>query len=1015
VRSRLALTLGLVGALVAAPDLQAQNRTVTGRVFDQATQQGIAGAVITIAGSTRVTQANEGGQFRVIVPSTDVTLVVRGLGYRRVEVRVAAAQEVANVGMQREALRLTEVVVTGAATTQERRSVGTAVSTVQADELARVPAMSLDNAMQGKVVGAQINMNSGAPGGGGQIQIRGVTSILGNGEPLFVVDGVIISNAQFSAGANAISRASGAVATSTQDNPVNRLSDINPNEIENVQVLKSAAATAIYGSKATNGVVIITTKRGRSGAPRFSVSQRLGVHQATRLIGSRRFTHQTLADLMGSTFADQYCPGAAAAACPYYDYQDDLYGQSDPSYETSATLSGGSDATKYFVAINDKDDRGTLINTGARRQNLRLNLDQALGSRWTTNFAATLNRSVSERGISNNDNTFTSPYYGLAYTPAVINLQEQVGGRYIDNPALDALFGTGSNPYQTLNAVRNREDVWRQLGSGQVRFSAITTDQHSLTLQAMGGFDRFDAEGQAYSPNFLQFEPDDGFAGTAVQAEALSRQYNGTVSAVHTFTPAGSGILRFLSSATTSAGLQYEDQALNRFTVMARGLVPGIDLIDQGTPQLTQTKEIVRNQAFFVNEELLALDERLSLSGRVRGERSSVNGDREKFFYWPAASAAYRFVNLFPHADEIKLRAAWGTSGSQPTYGRRDVVIAGLGLIEGRTALGVPATIGNPNIKPERMRELEYGVDALFLNSRVGVEASYFDRTITDLLLTAPLAPTSGFTNRFVNGGEMKTAGVEFALSLTPVRTRNVTWTSRTQFFTFKSTIESLPDEVADFVIANSGFGAQYGRGRIARGQKTTLIWGNKYRGNVDPRLGAVDSTAVDTALADANPKFQMAFANDLSWRGFTLTTLLDWRKGGYVSNMTQSLFDEGGNSWDYDKPSPDDRYGSLGEYRYSEWNAGRNAIIYIQDGSYVKLREVTLSYAVPASLTSRISTRAHDLRVALTGRNLGIWSKYWSFDPEVNNFGNQNVVRFVDLAPFPPTRSWFLAVDLGF
>jgi TonB-linked SusC/RagA family outer membrane protein len=993
-------------ALAVVPALQAQNRTVTGRVFDVATQQGIPGAVVTVAGSTRIIQASETGQFRVVVPTTDVTLVVRGLGYRRVEVVVPAAQETVNVGMQREALRLTEVVVTGAATTQERRTVGTAVSTVQAEELSRVPAMSLDNAMQGKVVGAMINMNSGAPGGGGQIQIRGVTSILGNGEPLFVVDGVIISNAQYSAGANAITRAGGTVATSTQDNPVNRLSDINPNEIESVQILKSAAATAIYGSKATNGVVLITTKRGRSGATRFSASQRLGVYQAARLLGSRRFTNGTLADLMGDDFATEYCPGAASTACPYYDYQGDLYGQRDPSYESSVTLSGGTDAMKYFVAASDKDDRGTLINTGARRQNLRVNLDQAIGSRWTANVSATINRSISERGISNNDNTFTSPFYGLSYTPAVIDLREQVGGRYIDNPALEALFGQGSNPYQTLNAVRNREDVWRQLASGQLRFAALTTDQHSVTLQASGGFDRFDAEGQAYSPNFLQFEPEDGFPGTAVQAEALVRQFNGTVSAVHTYTPANSGFLSFLSSLTSSAGLQYEDRALNRYTVMARGLVPGIDLIDQGTPQLTHIREIVRDQAFFVNEEILAFNERLSLSGRVRGERSSANGDRDQFFYWPAASAAYRFIGVLPHADEIKLRAAWGSSGNQPTYGRRDVVISGLGLMEGRTSLGVPATIGNADIKPERMTEQEYGVDALFFGSRVGLEASYFDRTITDLLLTAPLAPTSGFTNRFINGGRMKTNGIELALSLTPVRTRGATWTSRTQFFTFDSKIVSLPTEVADFVVASSGFGAQYGRGRIARGQKTTLIWGNKYR---------PDSSVVDTALADANPDFQMSFSNDLTWKGFTLNTLLDWRKGGFVSNMTQSLFDEGGNSYDYDQPATDSRFTTLGEQRYETWNGGANAGVYIQDGSYVKLREITLSYAVPQRFANRISSRLNDMRLSLSGRNLAIWSDYWSFDPEVNNFGNQNVVRFVDLAPFPPTRSWFLGVDVGF
>jgi hypothetical protein len=173
------------------------------------------------------------------------------------------------------------------------------------------------------------------------------------------------------------------------------------------------------------------------------------------------------------------------------------------------------------------------------------------------------------------------------------------------------------------------------------------------------------------------------------------------------------------------------------------------------------------------------------------------------------------------------------------------------------------------------------------------------------------------------------------------------------------------------------------------------------------------DGSVVDTLLADANPKFQMNFSSDFSFRGFTLSGLLDWRKGGYVSDMTKNLFDEGGNSWDYDQPSPDPTM-PLGEWRYAQWANGANAAQYIEDGSYVKLREITLSYQVPSRLTTQY-LRGRDLRISFSGRNLATWSNYWSFDPEVNNFGNQSVVRFVDLAPFPPTRSLFVGFDLGY
>ncbi len=997
--ARLKWYLAILAALALPSALLAQTRVLSGRVIDAASRSAVPGAVVSISGTNLVTQATTDGQFRLTIPMAEVTISVRGLGFRRENVRVLSTQQTIEVALTREAAQLSEVVVTGAATSQERRNIATAVSSVSAEEVSRVPAGSLDNALQGKIVGAQINMNSGAPGGGGQIQIRGVTSVLGNGEPLFVVDGVIISNGVISNGINAVSRASGSGFTTTQDNSTNRLADVNPSDIENVQVLKSAAATAIYGSKATNGVVLITTKRGRSGATNVNLTQRFGQYQADRLIGSRRFTKATATALMGATLANQYCP----TECPYYDYQGALYGQRDLSTETQVSLSGGGDNTKVYLSALHKNDRGTELETGAVRQSLRMNADHTFGSRFSSNISAAISRSVSKRGISNNDNTFVSPIYAFGYTPAVIDLQQQVAGRYVDNGVVRALTGIGTNPFQTLASLDNTEDVWRQIASGTVRFNAYTGDRQSLAFALSGGVDRFDAGSKTYSPNNLQYEPDDGFLGTATRGEGLSTQFNGTLSAVHTWTPGTTGMIPFLSTATTSFGAQYEDRSLNRFSIIARGLVPTVELIDQGTPTLAQTVTAVRDKAFFANEELLLLDEKLSMSARVRAERSSANGDRDKYFYWPAASAAYRFVNPFPRADEIKLRAAVGTSGNQANYGSRDITIAGLGLIDGRTALGVPGTVGNPIIEPEKMREIEYGMDAVFFDSRAGLEVNVFDRNITDLLLQAPLPNSSGFTQQFLNGGNLVTKGVEVALNLTPMR-GPLQWNARVQYSTFKSTVASLPANVADFVIPNSGFGANYGRGRIARGQISTGIWGN---------LTRADGSVVDTLIADANPKFQMNFSSDFSFRGFTLSGLVDWRKGGSVSDMTQNLFDEGSNSWDYDQPSPTAGV-PLGQYRYAQWNGGKNAGQYIHDGSYVKLREVTLAYQVPTALTQQY-LRGRDLRISFSGRNLATWSDYWSFDPEVNNFGNQSVVRFVDLAPFPPTRSLFIGFDFGY
>ncbi len=1006
-RRKLVFALGLIACLVGARRADAQTRVISGRVIDRDSRQGVAGAVVTVVGGSEGTQANHEGGFRFTVPGRAFKLSVRALGYAPVTIPVTATDSSLTIPMVAEAIQLNQVVVTGAATTQERRNVSTAVSTVSGQALAQVPAASVDQALQGKVLGATINMYSGAPGGGGQIQIRGVTSILGNGEPLLVVDGTIISNVSLSSGLNAVTRASGNRSTSNEDNAVNRLADINPDEIASVQILKSAAATAIYGSEATNGVVIITTKRGQAGTPSFHLTQKFGNYSPIRLQGQRHFNQGELISVLGdSAAAVQYCPGSAATACPYYNNLKDLFNQQKLAYETDGSVSGGNAATKYYAAIGDKYDPGTEIATGARRQNMRLNIDQTLSDKWTTNASLAVYHSFTARGLSNNDNSFTSPLYGFAYTPPVVNLQaKDAAGRYVDNPILPLLFGQGSNPYQTLQGMSSNETVWRQLGSGTVKFAAFATDHQSLTLQANGGFDTFGQDGQTYSPPYMEYERYDYPAtpGSAVQAQADSRYYNGTLSAVHVWTP-GAGFFSRLSSATTAAGVQYDDRYLNAYTILARGLIPGVTDFTQGSPTLTQSKTDVRDLATFLSEEVLAFDEKLSVSGHVRAERSSVNGNPQKVFYYPAGALSYRFVNPFPHADEIKLRAALGVSGNQPGYGQRDVVISPTGIIGGQNALGVPGAVGNPNIRPEQMRELEYGVDATFYDQRVGFEGSIYRRDITDLLLTAPLANSTGYSSQFINGGHMQTKGVELGLTLLPIRTPKFTWTSRTTFFTFTSTMVSLPSNVAPFVVSNSGFGASYGHGRIVPGYKTTLIWGNKTR---------PDGSVVDTVQADGNAKFQMSFNNDFQIGDFTVATLLDWRDGGYLSNLTQNLFDEGQTAWDYNKPSPDPAYPSLGAYRYGTWNAGRNSRVYIQNGSFVKLREITIAYPLPPAVSQRL-VRGHDARLTLSGRNLYTWSKYWGADPEVSNFGSQNVDHFVDLAPYPPARSFFFGFDVS-
>ena len=999
------LSLLLVVLVSVSAFAQAQTREVTGRVT--AVKGGpLPGVLVSLAGQSLGVRTNESGEFRLRVPNGDVTIVARTIGYKRETQRIPSASSTADFALEKDVLELEGVIVTGAATSVERRNAATAVAVVNSEALARVPAQSLESALQGKVIGASINMNNGAPGGGGQIQIRGASSLIGRIEPLIVVDGVAISNAVRS---NQESKITGSL-NAAEENGTNRLADINPNDIASVEVLKSAAASAIYGSQATNGVVIITTKRGKEGSPSVNFTQRVGTSRLIRKQGSRHF--QNLTDALSEIGANPEGIAAATAvctatSCPYYDYQGELYGRQSPSYESVMSLSGGVGSTRYYASGSDKQESGIAMNTGARRQSLRANIDQNVGQRITLSLGSNLLRSFSQRAISNNDNSFSSPLYGFAYTPAIIDLREKDAlGQYVFNPFAGGGTLGGSNPFQTFDLLQNNEDVYRLIFSGKANWAAYSGDKNSLNFSVQGGADRYSNENYLRAPQTLQFQrpgtTEGGtFPGAVVQGNGTERLTNITGSAVWAFTP---GWL----SATTSAGVQLQDRAANDYNIIGRGLGPQ-QSVAAGAQNIgiTDRLEASRTQAAYGQEELLLFGERLYLSGAIRGERASLNGDPKKTYYYPRASASYRFTPGVRGVDELKLRTSYGVSGNQPGYGDRFLALTSYGLIGGLAAYGLPSTVGNPLIKPERLNEFETGLDGAFLNQRMRIEATYYNRKLTDLLVRPQLAPSTGINATVVNGGAMTAKGYEMGVTLVPIQRNDLSWSSRTTWYQSRADITSFPPGVQPFTTgtAAGGFGNAYGRLRFAPGHSVSTIWGNKIVNG---------ATVGNQPLADANPKYVMSFGNDVIYKSFNFNVLVDYRRGGTISNMTLNLFDEGQNTWDYDKPSPDPTVGAtLGAYRYNLWGGGANTAAYLVDGSFTKVREVNISYDLPQRVAGRFRG-AQSGKLSLSGRNLFIISHYNGFDPEVNNGGNF-IARFVDLAPFPPSRSFYLSLDLGF
>jgi TonB-linked SusC/RagA family outer membrane protein len=967
-------------ALFILPSLADAQRRITGRVSGEGGEP-LLGASVQVVGTALGSYTNESGEFAITAPAAEVGLRFRRLGYKGTVVTVPSNQTEVNVTLQRDVLQLEEQVITGEATTVARQNLANDVATVTSEDLTRVPAPTIENVLQGRLAGATVQANSGAPGGGMQVQLRGITTINASIDPLYVVDGVLMSNDAISSGANAITNAAGGGNASNQDNPVNRMADLNPNDIERIEVLKGASASALYGSKAANGVIVITTKRGTVGRPQFTVTQRVGVFDLSNKLGSRAWT---LADALGAFNPDDD-PDVEAEITRQFnngklDLEEELYGENDLSYETIASARGASGQTSFFLSGLLKRDAGIMRGTGYTKRSLRANVAQGIGSRVTLDVTSNLVHALTQRSLSNNDNSGTSYYMVLPFTPSFADL-EPVDGIYPDN-----MFER-SNPLETRDKLLNDENVYRFSGSANLKWSAIASERQNLTFSLIGGADQFNQKNDIISPRDLEFEPQDGLPGTLVRGNANSVNSNFAASFVHQFYPSSR-----LFSATTSAGVQRSRVRQSTGLVTVRDVLPGQGNIDRGSNAVVEeNQELTNDFAIFAQEEVLAFDERLLVTVGGRAERNSNNGDREKFYLFPKASASYRITELSDFFNEIKLRAAWGRSGNQPLYGMKFTTYTS-GSYEGQNALQTDLIAGDPDIKPELQTEIEGGIDATFWGGRSSLTFSVYQKSIEDLILQRTAAPSSGFQTQLINGGELRNRGVEAEFAVTPLRTSNLSWIARATFTLNRSEITSLP--VPTF--QTGGFGTSLGALQIEEGESATQIVGNDTLGG----------ELITRKLGDVSPDFQLGFANEFTWGNWRLFGLIDWKQGGDMINLTELLYDAGGNSEDFEE----------GGRRITDWAVVGLTRPYIQDGSYVKIREITLSYSLPENLAGLLFRgQARGARIELSGRNLFTFTDYRGVDPEVSNFGNQAIARNIDVAPYPPSRSLFFTLGVDF
>jgi TonB-linked SusC/RagA family outer membrane protein len=1005
----MSVLLALLALLAGVSDVQAQRREIRGTVTSGSINAPLSGANVVVVGTTTGTLTGPNGSFALQAPAGDVRLRVSLIGYTSREVTVPAGENTVSVRLEQDVLNLEGVVVTGQATSVARRNLANAVATVTAEELVPVTAQTVETALQGKIAGANIQTNSGAPGGGVQVDLRGVSSINAASEPLWVIDGVVASNVAIASNANAITGASRGSNASNQDAPVNRIADLNPEDIERIEVLKGASASAIYGSQASNGVIIVTTKRGTSGAPRVSVTQRLGTRQIADKIGSRQF--ETLDEALGAfaTFRGATAADTARIASSYgsgqsFDLEELLASNSELSLETSVSVNGGTETTRYYISGLVLDDAGIIENTGYEKQSLRVNLDQQLGSSLNVGVNANVIHSLARRGLSNNDNTGTSYYVALSSTPSFVDLTRGADGIFPTNPFAN------SNPLQTAALLDNNEDVWRFISGVNATADLLGNRfaNQSLQLRVNGGADFFTQTNELFAPPELQFETSDfdvdNFRGTSLLSNSNNLNLNASANLIHAFTPSTA------VTATTSAGVQYVDQDLNIGRIVGENLIGGQRNVDAATAvQVFRNRQRVRTLGLYVQEELLLLDERLLLTGSVRADRTSANGDPDAYFYYPKLAGSYRFPGLLRGLDEFKLRVAYGESGNQPLFGQKFTPLTATNNIQGLPALVVQGTAGDADITPERTREIEGGFDMILFGGSANLEFTAYQQNITDLLLQRTTAPSTGFTTEFFNGGELRTRGIEVAANATPLRSRSFSWVTRATFSTNSSEIVELP--VPSF--RTGGFATSLGAFQIEEGASATQIVGFNGRD--------ANGAPIVEKLGDANPDFKMSFSNDFTFGQFNLYGLLDWQKGGTIINLTKLLYDLGEVSPDFELPAGIDSVRPIprcdpncsGLERIRGF--GTFTQQYLEDASFLKLRELTLAYNLPTGTFNRFGMGIKNARVSLSGRNLFSIDNYEGLDPEVSNFGNQQIARNIDVAPFPPSRTFWFSVTLGF
>jgi TonB-linked SusC/RagA family outer membrane protein len=1045
--------LALCAALLCPPAAHAQGGTgtVAGTVLDDQTGRPLSDVVITVNGTTRRAVTDAAGRFTLTaVPTGARTVTASRPGYTgTASVSVAAGQQAdVTIRMRAGGVALQGVVAVGYGTVR-RRDVTGAVSSVNTEALRNTPVASLDQVLQGAAAGVQVTSASSTPGGGISIRIRGTSSITGNSEPLYVIDGFPIENDPESASPGNGGRATASV-------PSNPMASLNPADIESIEVLKDASATAIYGARGANGVVIITTRRGRAGRPQVTLDAYTGMQNVIRrydLLTSRELAQAMNEVATNGGGQPLFSQAALDTLGRGTDWQDAIF-RSAPIRSVQGSVSGGSAGTsftRYAVSGGFFDQQGVVTGSDFKRYSLRANLEQGIGPRFRfgTNLAASrVNTSfVPTDGESNR----RAGAVGAALQAYPFLPVQFANGVYpFQGRDLSAIGVPTGNAAELVNPVSLATQVMDDQGDTRLLGNAFTSYEilRGLTARVSVGGDYADRYRNTYYPRTTRtgLEAPNGQAirGTSRILSVLNENtltYDGDIGGHSRLNVVGGFTWQTnVTERTNVSGVDFVTD-VNGFNAISSARVPG-------TPTSSREKWALQSVLGRVNYSLL---DRYLVTFTGRTDGSSRFGRGNKWGFFPSAALGWhvseeRFLRDVGAVSDLKLRASYGVAGNpsiRPYQSLARLVAAGYSFGGNPVTGYYPVGVANDDLTWESTKQLDVGFD-LGLFDRVSLTADYYVKTTDNLLLTVDLPSESGFARALVNAGSIENRGVELSLNVDVLEadpgSRRLGWRSS---FNFARNRNKVTDLGEDTEITSSTISDDFKLpGTVVRvGQPVGVFIGYRTEGivrdsahaaslaGITNRVGAQPFRAGDVLLADVdgndtidardrtvignpNPDFTLGWQNSVSFRGFELSGLLQGAFGNDILNLnrwrltggdvaTNLLRDRYEQRWTPQNTNA--RYPRLGVNTVGAGTTDYNDLI-LEDGSYLRLKTLSLAYQFPARW---LATRGvSNARVYVTGANLATWTDYTGFDPEVSSFGVGNLNRGIDIGAYPAAKS---------